>query len=316
MEKVKEVLQNPKLVSRGMGKLVNVPVQPVNNYYFGKAHDKGIDVMSQDWDNLILLDACRFDFFENQNSFDGDLRAVISKGARSWEFMEANFEGRKLHDTIYVTANPHVGHLSDSTFYTVESLLNHWQEDPGTVPPGEVAQAAAELHEKHPNKRLIVHFMQPHLPFLGPTADRCRDRIDLRGYRTHDEGSRYESGSGMSWWAAARRGYISRAEIRQAYSESLEIVFRHTQELVERLDGKSIISSDHGEMLGERISRFTPRRYGHPKGLYTKELRKVPWLELPAQERRTVQSDTPIGFDRPDDTTLDDRLQALGYKTE
>lgn len=316
MEKLKLALQNHKLLSRAIRKLVNIPVQPINNYYFEMTHGDGIDVMSQNWDNLILLDACRYDVFEDQSALEGNLRGVLSKGSRSWEFMQANFTGRELHDTIYVTANPYVGYLDDSTFYTVDSLLDCWQEEPGTVPPEEVVQAASELHEEYPNKRLIVHFMQPHLPYLGATADRCRERVDLRGYQPSNDSPVSAEESGMSWWAAVRRGYISREETRQAYSETLEIVIQNARELVEQINGKSVISADHGEMLGERITPLTHRRYGHPKRLFTEELRKVPWFELPCEERRDIQSDSPIGFDRPDDSTLNERLQALGYKIE
>ncbi|MDZ7731078.1 MAG: hypothetical protein U5K37_09365 [Natrialbaceae archaeon] len=61
---------------------------------------EGIDVMEQDWDNLILLDACRYDAFEAQSAIDGNLKPVLSRGGASWEFMQANFAGRELHDTV------------------------------------------------------------------------------------------------------------------------------------------------------------------------------------------------------------------------
>jgi hypothetical protein len=69
-------------------------------------------------------------------------------------------------------------------------------------------------------------------------------------------------------------------------------------------------------MLGERAVPFTPRCYGHPHDVQTRELREVPWLELDCEGRRETQSDEPIGFERPDEERINERLRALGYASE
>ena len=33
--------------------------------------NKGVHIMREDWDNLIILDACRYDMFEKVNSIKG-----------------------------------------------------------------------------------------------------------------------------------------------------------------------------------------------------------------------------------------------------
>src|SRR6056297_1717045 len=66
----------------------------------------GIDIFSEDWDNFVILDACRYDIFRNQSELPGHLESRTSKGSSTVEFLKANFDGRDLRDTVYVTANP------------------------------------------------------------------------------------------------------------------------------------------------------------------------------------------------------------------
>lgn len=280
-------------------------------YRFGP----GIDVMKQDWDNLIILDACRYDYFKSYNNIDGDLRSVISQGAHSWEFMQENFVGREFHDTVYVTANPHVGKLDDDIFYTVEQLLDDWDENLGAVHPDYVVEAAFEAYNKYPNKKLIIHFMQPHHPFMGPTADQVREEYDIRGYdnwlaHDHIEDSRV----GTNMYELVERGEISKDNVHEAYGETLEIALEGVTRILSNINGKSVITSDHGEMLGER--GFIKSRYGHPHDIYNMELRKVPWLTIESTDRREIISEDPIGFECLDDSTVNDQLRALGYVPE
>lgn len=62
--------------------------------------------MIEDWDNLVLLDACRYDQFERLNTISGVLENRISQGSSTFEFLTENIAGKKSHDTVYVTSNP------------------------------------------------------------------------------------------------------------------------------------------------------------------------------------------------------------------
>jgi len=85
--------------------------------------------------------------------------------------MEATYHRRTLHDTVYVTANPYAAWIPDRTFHAVVNLLaSEWDAEVGIVYPEAVVRRAFEAHETYPNKRLIIHFMQPHFPFLGNTG--------------------------------------------------------------------------------------------------------------------------------------------------
>ena len=230
--------------------------------------------------------------------------------------MEGNFVGREFHDTVYVTANPHARKLDSGTFHAIETVLDRWDDEIGTVQPEDVVAAAIEANERYPDKQLVVHFMQPHRPYLGRTADELRERIDLRGYK-RDRGLETQSyeRTGIHMWRAVKMGKVSHNEMRQAYRETLEIVLEHVEELVDELDGKTAITADHGEILGERAYPFTVRQYGHPHGLDMEELRIVPWFVFESESRRKITADEPVQTERLDDGTIDDRLQALGYKT-
>lgn len=319
LDNFKRVVRNPSLLMKEFrwlhtkaGRGMYLPVRKVNNFIFREKYGNGIDVMSQDWDNLILLDACRFDHFEEVNMIDGDLNQVVSKASHSWEFMEKNFVGEKFHDTIYVTANPYVNRLDSDVFFMVENLKEDWDPDLGTVPPARVVKATERVHNQHPNKRLIVHFMQPHYPYLGDTAEKVRDRVDISGY---DIGSNTDDKrTGIPWWKAVENGEISWEESINAYSETLSIVLEEVKSLLRKIDGKTIISADHGEALGEKIAPLVKRRHGHPYGFHSEPTCLVPWLEVQGGSRRNIIAEDPITFSQLDKSTVEERLEGLGYK--
>lgn len=274
-----------------------------------------VPIAEREWDNLILLDCLRTDVFSTRNSMAGDFDVNFSRGSNSWQFMENNFVGRSFHDTVYVTGNPNVERLDEDVFYTVETVYEDWNDEHDTVMPETVVDWAIEANETYPDKRLIVHFMQPHYPHLGPTGQRLRDEYGLRGWdRYHGRQDKSALPPGQSVWEAARDGAISDDELFEAYSENAEIALEHAAELIERLDGMSVISADHGEMLGERPFLGLRKRYAHPR-LYTPELRIVPWFTATFEGRRGTVSEPPIGYERHGEEEVNERLRALGYKT-
>ncbi|MDL0143566.1 hypothetical protein PNP83_00890, partial [Halobacterium salinarum] len=75
-----------------IGKFQDV-VYKANNIYFSSKYGEGAKVVEKDWDNLIILDACRYDYFKNANStniIEGELGKSVSRGSHSREFMEKN----------------------------------------------------------------------------------------------------------------------------------------------------------------------------------------------------------------------------------
>jgi hypothetical protein len=84
--------------------------------------------------------------------------------------------------------------------------------------------------------------------------------------------------------------------------------------LIERFDEKTVVTSDHGNMLGERASPFPKRFYGHPWGVRTDELVKIPWLVSKGERRKEIQSEPPESKHSTEMTAeVTQRLADLGY---
>ena len=152
LSSLERAIRQPNLV---IDELRRLPII-LQNLWFKYTHPEPIDVMDKDWDNLLILDACRFDYFEDHNEISGELTSVVSHGSHSWEFIEGNFIDRKLHDTVYVSANPHTEKLPSNLFHAVEPIYQtEWNSELGTVLPEDIVTAALQANEQYPNKRLI-----------------------------------------------------------------------------------------------------------------------------------------------------------------
>lgn len=303
-ERAKRVYEDRGLFDLAQAAVGYAPIE-VNNAIFRMRHGTGTHVMDEDWDTLILLDACRYDMFEQRVPFDGQLESRISLGSTSEEFLRRNFEDGQFHDTVYVNANvyfPKVGLDQDETFHAVIDLLDEWDEDLEIAHPETVTNAAKRAHEQYPNKRIIVHYMQPHLPFIGTRGLKIREKLGQR-----------------NGWVPLRNGEtsVSLDEFWEGYNENLDIAFEYVAELLDGIDGKVVISADHGNMVGERQKPVpTKRHYGHPWGVYTTELVKVPWFVINGDENREILEEPPE-TDRQQaqpDELVEQRLQTLGYK--
>lgn len=306
---MKHHLQRAKRVfqDRGLADLLStaaryVPIE-INNAIFQLRHGSGTRVMDEDWDTLILLDACRYDMFAERVPFDGELQSRISRGSTSEEFLRQNFEGGQHHDTVYVNANayfPRVGLDQDGTFHAVIDLLDKWDEELEIVHPETVTQAAKEAHERYPDKRVIVHYMQPHIPFIGDRGRKIQKQIGNRNA-----------------WGPFRDGEepVSTEELWEGYNENLDLVFEYVEELVNSITEKVVISADHGNMVGEQQGPVpTKQMYGHPWGVYSDELVEVPWFIIRSDDRRTVTTDPPITEEGYSEELISERLRSLGYR--
>ena len=264
---------------------------------------RATSVMSADWDTLILLDGCRADLFEVVSDLDGEYETVRSLGTHTGEFLSENFGNGVHFDTVYLSANPQVvNHGVDTNFHRCEFLWeSHWDDELRTVPPERVSRRLVDAQEEYPHKRLIAHYIQPHYPFIGQTG-RAIEHGSMTGdgliatERDHD-----------SIWNRLEAGEVSKDAVWAAYRENLKIAFDSLADIVPRLTGKTVVTSDHGNALGEWGI------YGHPGGKHIESLYLVPWLEFDADERREIVSDPPEHTQAQD---VEERLEALGYAAE
>lgn len=214
-------------------------------------------ILDRDWKYLIIIDACRYDYFEKINQINGKLGKVYSVGTETGGWLKNSFKDKKCDDILYVSGTPQVSddmlkkRVGKNPF---SKLINVWKwgwnQELGTVHPEKVNKTVLMLNDKEQYKRMIIHYIQPHSPFIG------------------------EPKLGRIKWYEVKSGKLPINDVKKAYEGNLKLVLRHVKELTEKLDGKIVITSDHGEMFGEYGV------YSHHKGMYTRQLMEVPWLEI------------------------------------
>jgi hypothetical protein len=85
------------------------------------------------------------------------------------------------------------------------------------------------------------------------------------------------------------------------------------------LPGKSVVTSDHGQLIGERGFPVPFKEYGHPNGIYSEELVKVPWHVYQNGKRKGIIAESPekATYETKDSDELDakteEHLKNLGY---
>ena len=313
-------------------------------------------IMDEAWDYLIILDACRYDVFAEVYGeyLEGKLQRRESAGTSTVDWRDKALTGRH-DDVIYVSSNPYINSAmqvkgykgSDHFAHIYDVWSSSWDEKRGTVLPASVTEAAMLALRDHPGKRLIVHYLQPHAPYLSldldsagfPVPDLSGDRVlagvDEKGekglraallrllsaicYRTGILGDnpawKLRQWLGMepaSPMDAVRRKLGDRG-LRTAYRENLKLVLKEVQGLVRCLAGRIIITSDHGELLGEK------GRYSHFGGSDDPLLTGVPWLVIDKKDRQNPVVSDAAGegaTDRSggeDEARIKARLKALGY---
>jgi len=283
--------------------------------------DGAVDVMGEDWDTLIVLDACRADLFEqhvNLSDYD-EYRREVSRGSTTLEWVEQNFADESYGDTVYITTNPYVSLAAGDAFHElVELWVDEFDDELNTVPPDRVVSAARRAHEEYPHKRVVVHFMQPHHPFV-PSPELQFDGWHVAEYDDwrEDAGNTTDENDGTGVgtpWEALSKGMVSCETVWNAYGSNLDLALDAVDDLLGDIEGRVVVTSDHGNMLGERTFPFPLRVYGHPIGIRNSELVEVPWAVIQRGNRREVEVDSTYSVGSEHEVTIEDRLEALGYK--
>jgi len=316
--KLARSLRNPQLVRTELNRLGVV----ANQFYYRYRDTNGIRIPDQEWDVLVVLDGCRYDLFAevvDQFVVESDeftFEQVRSRGSHSRQFLMENFGNDTHHDTVYVSANPFVFRRDDGVFHSVRNLLrDEWDETLGTVPPDAVADAGVDWIDRYPNKRVIIHFMQPHFPFIGERGRQLKHRdIHPDDIRELQGESDDPDVGGKIIWDRLQHGEVSLEEVWACYRENLELIVPHVTEIVDAANGTVVVTSDHGNLLGERLWPIPVRGYGHPQDLHVSELVNVPWLRIDRAQQRDIVSEPPQPIEGVDNDVITERLSDLGYK--
>jgi len=240
-------------------------IQNILRAFFKIKRPPTFKVMTEDWKYLIILDACRYDYFKKVNWISGCLEKRRSSGCATREWLHKNFT-EKYKDVVYISANPFISSLKfDNHLYPDFVGTNHfskvvscweknWDDVLGTVRPKKVTETALKYIKKFPKKRFIIHYMQPHRPFL---------KKDSKGLSV-----------AIRWYRDCLFPFPRLKYLRDAYADNLKIVLPRVEELIKKLRGKIVVTSDHGNLLGEYFL------VGHFHETYLKQLVDVPWLVI------------------------------------
>ncbi len=285
-------------------------------------------LLKKDWDYALILDACRYDFFKRnyQDFVHGNLLKVKSSGSNTREWLEKTFKD-SFNEIVYVSGNPWINSVglkeefdARTHFYRVIDVWNFgWDENLETVEPEVILNSLKKIEKNYPKKEKIIHFLQPHFPYIramkGNTStslDRilnfistgyAKKLVDTFNHRFVSFLRNFFALPSKSHWdVLCRQG---RETLLDLYEDNLTRALGAISRHFSSLDGNVIITSDHGEFLGEKFGNFPPHiqseiqksqekfdRYdlvefgnnklvvGHPSEVDSEILRSVPWLEI------------------------------------
>lgn len=277
------------------------------------------NIVDEEWDYLIVLDACRFDIFEDmfEEFFSGVIEKRKSRGSSTLDWLVNSFPGE--YDISYFSANPYInskGVPLDKSEWGVSCEYSWnpkehfseiidvwefgWEEELGTVHPRELNEAL--LSRRNGKKYILLHYMQPHAPYLSDGDGMKLKRIK-EGFEKLSSGEGDGKSSGLGRWirsklvsylekmgTATKLGMLLDLEpdtilnevrkngtertLRKYYRENLRSVLEYVSRLIDDLEGKIIVTSDHGEAFGEQGI------WEHHVETPIPPLIEVPWVEI------------------------------------
>lgn len=285
----------------------------------------GTNVFAQDWDACIVLDACRTDALAavaDEYDFVESVGAITSVGSTSGEWFGHTFDQRysdEIAECAYVTANPHSravleerntppqyfaapitwpkwNPVGPSAFQRLEEV---WKtahsERLDVTPPRPTTDTAIDVGRETDPERLLVHYMQPHAPYI-------RDYVDEPESPEPELTRPFEH---------LREGTLSRERAWEGYLDNLRLVLDEVELLLENLDAdRVVVTADHGEAFGEFSF------YEHPVGCPHPVVKRVPWVETTATDTETYRpaSEATAETEETTETSVEDQLVALGYR--
>lgn len=130
-----------------------------------------------DWDLLIVLDDCRYDYFERiyRDYLKGNLTKAISPASNTFEWCMKVAGDHRFRDVVCVSANPHINSRvpvgrrrwdpRDKFGKIYDVWLTDWSDEMPTVMPEKMAERTLEV-AKTRSERIMSWFIQPHAPFI------------------------------------------------------------------------------------------------------------------------------------------------------
>lgn len=228
-----------------------------------------------DWDNLIILDACRYDYFKELKgkipNIEGELEKRERNLTRNVQFFDRKF--RDMEDAFLHTGwhGPSTNYYEDN-LYEYTCIDKHYRADEhfkkvlfSSEPILDEEKNICDpeplvdiFEEEEKAERNVYMITQPRQPYIGA--------IRMNMVKIH--GGMY--------------GYLNEKPpeensqlatlLRRGYRHNLIKGLYHLARLLPKLEGKIVITSAHGENLGEN------GKWGHSE--LTEEVRASPYLKV------------------------------------
>lgn len=278
------------------------------------------NLLAGDWDILIILDGCRYDFFEKvyRDYLNGKLEKRRSPGSCTGEWLAKSFPGK--YDITYISANPYINsygvtlHGCNKKYSYSWKATEHfskivdvwsfgWDENLGTVPPKCVNEA---YFSSQYDNRTIVHYIQPHPPYLSLdfTLSSWRENRNEISFSNELKGERQNETLFLSfrkWLNSSLERILGKKGIwrirkllgRQPLSVvewlwregDIEKIYYYYEENLRQVLKATM---QLAENLGGKIVVTTDHGeafgeqgvWGHPQKIHIPVLVEVPWLEV------------------------------------
>lgn len=259
-------------------------------------YDFGTPIFDLEWDVLVVLDACRVDLLQavadDYEFLPDNINHVNSVASATYEWMPKNFNDEyrgEMSKTAHITANPYSSEfLEGQDWLVLRELWRQHTTDINTVPPDVVTDHAISTHRSLHPEQMIIHYLQPHEPF------RKFDSVEDEWFQ--------------GVWDQVRHGKLSPETVREAYQDNLCWVLDELNTLLKNIDGEVVITSDHGNAMGEWGF------WGHPAYVPIPELRRVPWVEIEAEDMQTYTPDVLSEDEKNEKVDREELLESLGYR--
>ncbi|PTD94171.1 hypothetical protein C9439_03750 [archaeon SCG-AAA382B04] len=222
---------------------------------------------------------------------------------------------QQKHDITYISANPYINSkgINIKSFDISQCIYNwnakqhftqivdtwdkHWNNELGTIHPRTINN---EYFAQKPKNKTILHYMQPHKPYLN--SPKHQKMVSIKKLKNEVKSIENNSFLGsfrdqlgkivdstlskkQIWWIRKKLNLepnksdelaYRKGDILYYYKQNLKKVLKTVSNLIKEVenDKKIIITSDHGEAFGEKGI------WNHPKESNLDVLREIPWLEL------------------------------------
>lgn len=280
----------------------------------------GNHTYEEDWDLLIILDACRVDVLKSvidEYDFIESVDSRWSVGSHSHEWLTQTFSksyAPEIAKTAYISGNGHTHEtfVSNSVppnetvpfcqpnwtpvcaedFGQLDMLWEYAHQEGIGVPPRAVTDRTIKIAREENHERVIAHYMQPHIPYIRGALeeDRQPNNIESKG------------------WKLLESSDADHDHVWKLYQNNLRLALDEVRLLLKNVNAeKVIITADHGNAFGEYSI------YGHPEGMLLPCIRKIPWITQTAVDQEThIPSDVSING-QDSETDIEDHLKDLGY---